>query len=348
MPRPYSQSRLRAPLNEILGTGANVRLLRVLSLAGTSLSAGELAHRAGLGRTGVYPALSALETTGIIEYLGVGTQRQVRFRHDHPLGRAIDSLFRSEASRLDTLVDQLRSVFDSPSSRHVLAAWLDGTALTDRVTQEVQGNADFLTCYVVAEAKTLPGVLEEVRARLPKVEQRFEVNIDTVGMTRSEIGFRLTPEAFRDPVLLAGVPPLALLDDAEIKSARELRNRIVHDYHDDSARRLAHAIALRLQQDPSRGRVARAHVQKRMRVASKQEQLELKEWLRLLSLPPAMLQRFLVDPSPRATRLRQSLPALGLLTPREREAVLHARTEEEVKGIVAQGTKRRKDDARRA
>jgi len=91
--------------------------------------------------------------------------------------------------------------------------------------------------------------------------------------------------------------------------------------------------------------IARKHVEKRMRAASKQKQLELKEWLRLLSLPPAMLQRFLVDPSPRATRLRQSLPALGLLTPREREAVLRARTEAEVKAIVAQGTKKPKHDA---
>ena len=319
-----------------------MRLLRVLSLAGTSLTAGELAQQAGLGRTSVYPALSALETTGIIEYVGIGTQRQLRFRHDHPLAGAIEGLFRSEAGRLDALVDQLRSVFSSLSSRQVLSAWLDGTVLTDRVIEEVQVNADFVTCYLVAEPKILPDVLEDVRSRLPKVEQRFEVNIDTVGMTRSEMGFRLTPAAFRDPVLLAGVPPLALLDDAEMKSARELRNRVVHDYHDDSARRLSHAIALRLQQDPSRMDVARKHVQKRMRVASKHEQLELKEWLRLLSLPPAMLQRFLVDPGPRATRLRQSLPALGLLTPREREAVLRARTETEVKKIVAHDTKRRK------
>lgn len=345
MPRPYPQSRLRAPLNDILGTEANVRLLRVLSLAGTSLAAGELANRAGLGRTSVYPALAALETTGIIEYLGAETQRQVRFRPKHPMGGAIASLFRTEAGRVDALVDQLRSVFGSLSSRGVLSAWLDGTGLTDRITQESQSNTDFITCYLVADPKTLPDVLEHVRLRLPKVEQRFEVNIDTVGMTRSEIGFRLTPAQFRDPVLLAGVPPRALLDDVEIKSARELRNRVVHEYHDDSARRLALAIALKLRRDPARGRVARAQLQKRIRLASKQEQLELKEWLRLLSLPPAMLQRFLVDPSPRATRLRQSLPALGLLTPREREAVLNARTEEEVKAIVAQGAKRSKRDA---
>jgi signal transduction histidine kinase len=329
----------------MLGTEANVRLLRVLTLSGTSLTAGELALRAGLGRTGVYPALAALEATGIIEYVGVGAQRQVRFRDEHPLSGAIASLFRAEADRLDALVDELRSVFGSLPSRQVLSAWLAGTPLTDRVTPEPQLNEDFLTCYLVAEAKALPDVIKDVQSQVPKLERRFDVNIDVVGMTRSEIATRLSPAAFRDPVLLGGMPPVALVESAETKSARQLRKRISHEYHDDSALRLAQAIAFRLQRDPSRRDVARAHIQKRIRLASKQEQQELKEWLRLLSLPPSMLQRFLVDPSPRATRLRQSLPALGLLTSREREAVLKARSEEEVEEIVAHRVTRKKRDA---
>ena len=345
MPRPSHQSRLRAPLNEILGTEATVRLLRVLTLAGTSLTAGEVASRAGLGRTGVYPALAALERTGIIEYVGVGAQRQVRFRDEHPLAGPIASLFRAEADRLDALVGQLRSVFRSLPSRPVSSAWLDGTALTDRVTPEPRRNEDFLTCYLVADANALPDVMKDVQSQLSKVERRFDVTIEIVGMTRSEIATRLSPAAFRDPVLLGGVPPVALLDDAETKSARQLRNRIVHEHHDDSARRLAQAIALRLQRDPSRRKVALAHIRKRVRLASKQEQLELNEWLRLLELPSSMLQRFLVDPSPRATRLRQSLPALGLLTPGERAAVLKARSDDEVKEIVVHGVRRSKRDA---
>ncbi|HKW47092.1 MAG TPA: helix-turn-helix domain-containing protein, partial [Gemmatimonadaceae bacterium] len=207
MPRPSRQSRLRAPLNEMLGTEANVRLLRVLTLAGTPLAAGEIALRAGLGRTGVYPALAALEATGVIEYVGAGAQRQVRFREEHPLSGAIESLFRAEADRLDALVEQLRSVFRSLPSRHVLSAWLDGTALTDRAMPDSRPNEDFLTCYLVAEAKPLSDVIKEVQSQLPKVERRFDLNLDVVGMTRSEITARLSPAAFRDPVLLAGVPP---------------------------------------------------------------------------------------------------------------------------------------------
>jgi hypothetical protein len=305
-----------------------------LSLARTPLTASEVAQRAGLGRTSVYPALSSLERTGIIENVGVGSRRLVGFRDSHPLATAIRALFHSESDRVGALVGELRSILHSPSLAQVLSAWLDGAALANRSAGEGQ-EADFLTCYVVADPKALHSVMEDVRARLPMIEQRFEVSMDVVGMTRSEVGLRLSSAALENAVLLAGVPPAALVQAPDAKSARHRRNKAVHGTHDASARRLAHAIALRLKQDPSLAGDARARVQQRMRMASKQEQLELKEWDRLLSLPPAMLRRFLVDPGPRATRLRQSLPALGVLTPRERDAVLRAGTDKEVAAILS-------------
>ena len=345
MPRPNSQSRVSAPLNAILGTEANVRLLRVLSLAQTALSAAEVAHRAGLGRTSVYPALASLERTGIIEHVGVGTGRPVRFRDSHPLAKAIEALFRSESGRIDALVDELRSTVDSAASRRALSAWLDGTALGDRSIQEGQQDAAFLTCYVVADPKALHGVLEDVRSRLPAIERRFEVSIDVVGMTRSEIELRLPTAALENAVLLAGVPPTALVQAPDPGSTRDLRNRAAHGYHDASARRLAHAIALRLKQDPSLAGDARARVRRRMRVASKQEQLELKEWDRLLSLPPSMWRGLILDYGPRATRLRQSLPAVGILTAHEREAVLRADSDKEVVAILSRRRTRGTSDA---
>ena len=311
-----------------------MRLLRVLSLAGTSLPAGELALRAGLGRTGVYPALAALEATGIIEYAGTGTQRQLRFREQHPLAGAIEALFRPEAGRIDSLTDELRALFGSLKAKAVSSAWLDGTALTEAVPKQPHPKAGFLTCYLVGNPATLPEAVEEARSRLPKIERRFEVNIDIEALAPSEIAIRLDPASFRNPVLLAGVPPLALLEKSATKSARALRNRIVHSHHDDSGRRLARAIALGLKRDPSRRLRATEYIRKRMRTASKQEQHELAEWLRILSQTPLMIQRFLEDPGPRATRLRQSLPAIGLLSPRERDAVLKARSDDELEAIV--------------
>jgi hypothetical protein len=51
-------------------------------------------------------------------------------------------------------------------------------------------------------------------------------------------------------------------------------------------------------------------------------------------MPPARLRAFFVEDSERATRLRQSLPALNLLSAAERQAVLRSRTDEEVIAAV--------------
>src|SRR5262245_27947252 len=96
-PPKHRHSPFLQPLDEILGTQANVRLLRVLALRRTPLTAGELAKRALLGRTSIYPALRQLERAGIVEFVGAGSQRLVQLRDRHPLSRILRDLFRSEA-----------------------------------------------------------------------------------------------------------------------------------------------------------------------------------------------------------------------------------------------------------
>jgi len=82
---------------------------------------------------------------------------------------------------------------------------------------------------------------------------------------------------------------------------------------------------LKLGADPGLAAIAADRVQRRAEAASAGERQELTEWARLLStLSTAQLRRFLVEDSERATRLRQSLPALQLLSPTEREAVLQS------------------------
>jgi DNA-binding transcriptional ArsR family regulator len=88
-PPQNRQSRLLQPLDEILGTQANVRLLRVLALRHHSLTAGELARSAVLGRTSIYPVLRQLERAGIVEFVGAGAQRLVQLRDQYPLSRIL-------------------------------------------------------------------------------------------------------------------------------------------------------------------------------------------------------------------------------------------------------------------
>lgn len=327
MPRPRWQSPLHTPLNEMLGTEANVRLLRVLTLADTLLVAGELARRAQLGRTGVYPALAALERTGIIEFVGAGSTRQVKLREAHPLASPIAELFLAETQRVESLVTGLRKMF-AKVDKALTSAWLRENYETKH------GDPDMMTCYIVADTRSLPGIVDRVEDHLSEIEHTFQVHIEVVSLSRSEVSSRVPAESLDDVLLLAGVPPKALVEP--VGPARAIRNLRAHGDHDAGALLLARAIAAKVKRDPGIVRRIREKILARMEKASEQERRELKEWLRIVStMPPARLQRFLVDGSERAIRLRQSLPALGIVTAVEREMILSAQSEDEVLAAIA-------------
>jgi hypothetical protein len=61
-----------------------------------------------------------------------------------------------------------------------------------------------------------------------------------------------------------------------------------------------------------------------------------------MTMSPSRLQRFLTEPSERATRLRQTLPLLDVLSPAERDAVLASTSDDEVRAIVSGKAGRRR------
>lgn len=322
MPRPKEQSELHAPLNEVLGTEATVRLLRVLALATMPLGAGELSRRAQLGRTGVYPALARLESVGIIEFVGAGPTRQVRLRSAHPLAPPLVALFQAEAQRVELLVTELRGIFAS-FARPVTSAWLRESQ--NRTT--TPGGPDAMTCYIVSDPRSLHHLVDLVEDQLSGIERTFQVHIEVVPLSRSEVSSRIRAELLDDVILLAGVPPKGLL---EHETKPSFRHQTTHGIRDVRARLLADAVAAKLRRDPSLVERIRANLDARMHKASPQERRELKEWLRIISaMSPSKFRRFLVDDSERAVRLRQSIPAFGLLTSAEREAILAGEAEHE-------------------
>lgn len=326
-PPKHRQSQLLYPLNGIVGTEANVRLLRVLALQGGPFTAGELARRAMLGRTSVYPALRELEHVGMVEHIGTGPQRLVQLRSRHPLSRVIAELFRTEASRLDVLMIALRRLL-STLPHHPMSAWLDERPYDSR-------NSDTLALYVVAGPEALETVTDYLNTHLAEVERKHDVHIAVHGLTRSELPQVLDTLGAADngSHLVAGIPPSALLEQSQ--SVARPSSLASHDEHDARSRKLALAIAAKLKADP--GLMARAadRVKRRAKEAGAAERRELAEWTRILStMSPARLQRFLVEDSERAVRLRQSLPALNLLTPSQRQAVLRSQTDAEVLAAV--------------
>jgi sugar-specific transcriptional regulator TrmB len=321
--RARPQSALRAPLNEILGTEANVRLLRVLARAGTPLAAGELARRAELGRTAIYPALKSLELAGIIEFVGAGAQRQIAIRTPHPLARPVVELFRKEHRRLDDTLAALAEVASALRPRPV-GVWVEG--LSDPLN-------DIISCWILGDPTTLTRLTDAFSQQLGAIEREYDVHIEVHGTTRSELAARVPPEKgsiLDEVVVLAGVVPRNVKDADEPRSSK-------HEEHDVRGRRLGIALAAKIKRDPGLVRAARAKIAERSKHATPGEQRELREWERILAMSPARLQRFLTDPSERATRLRQTLPALAILTSAERTAVLKAGSDDEAMQAVASG-----------
>jgi hypothetical protein len=136
-------------------------------------------------------------------------------------------------------------------------------------------------------------------------------------------------------VLIAGVPPVALTTRS--RSPASASTFVSHDVHDARSRRLALAIAAKIKRDPGLIAIAEDHVKRRARAASPRERRELTEWIRILStMSAARLQRFLAEDSERAVRLRQTLPALNLLSPAEREGVLRSESDADAVAVVTQ------------
>jgi len=226
---------------------------------------------------------------------------------------------------LTALREAARTLKPAPTS-----VWVEGPVLS-----RVDRSDDPLICCVLSNPAVLAELTDRLSERMIPIERDADVTIEVRGMTRSDLLARSKAEtaSLRDAILLAGIPPESFRPDAVRSRARVIRS---HEDHDVRARRLALAIALKLKRDPDLLHAAREQLRTRRRAASPSEQRELLEWTRILAtMPPSRLQRFLAEPSERATRLRQTLPLLDILSPAERTAVLASTSDTEVRDIIA-------------
>ena len=103
------------PLDAILGTVGNVRILRMLSLDETPVAPMTIAFRCALGRAGIWKALRRLERSGILERASGRQPGFPRYRlaASHPLTRVLRDLFERERlggrSAAATALEELRA-----------------------------------------------------------------------------------------------------------------------------------------------------------------------------------------------------------------------------------------------
>lgn len=181
MTRPTAQSALRYPLTIILGTEANIRLLRELSRHGGMLSSPSLSDRSGLARASVWSALATLEGIGIVSSEGTGKARLYRFNKSHPLATPLGVLFEQEALRYS----KIRAVITdtvSAARRPIVAAWIYGSA----ARSEDRPDSD-LDIAVVSSSETLEAALREIREALVPYGDEFGFSPSVVGLAPEDV-----------------------------------------------------------------------------------------------------------------------------------------------------------------
>lgn len=316
-PTAIQPSLLNQPFNQLLGTRASVRIFRVLSQARAPLARAEVARRAQLNDAGVRRTLDTLVDSGIVESVATGTQA-VRLKRDHPLARPLISLFDAERSYLDSIRSALgaaaMAVVPAPMS-----AWVDGVESYGR--KEGHG----LVLNVVVGSRESDAASSQLLTGIHRYMAEFDVKVTPRVLTKADIAAGLGPTGESDDLVVVVAPhPADLLRRDTVASADW-----THADHDRHQLRIARVVADRLANDPDLLHRTVAYLRRRLTPDLPATDPGV-EWLSYLEhQSTARIREMLIDEGETATRLRQSLPFLEVLSELERIELLKQVTNDE-------------------
>ncbi len=319
--RPTSrpQSALRYPLNHILGTEANVRVLRVIFTSDIPIGVAELARVTELQATGVARVCNRLEDLGVIQAVGRGDRnRQYRKSPRFPL-HTLSQLFVQEHEVANQTHQEIRNAVGNAMGT-VRAAWIEGPVAEGKDRPE-----DPVIVGVLAEPKDVEAARDAVWQHLMHVQSNRDITIDLRVQTEADLrtSDKERIEILENALSLVGSPPAAFTrKPAKPEGTTSKTAARSHRDLDARSRDVAQMVADLIRRDPSVVEDARRDLERAIPTASPRERLELEEWQGILStMSIPRLRRFLVDDSQRATRLRQSLPFLKALRDKDRTAL---------------------------
>jgi len=290
---------LQYPLDAILGSEAQVRLIRVLlHEVDSPLSVADAARLAGLTPAGARKALERLEQAGFTERIGSGRAQKYGIRPNAPASGSLSLVFEEEQRRYDDFMGGLKTAI---SLNEVSVAWVE--PLPHAATEPVQ-------VVVVADTDAVTWLQGELRARLVGLEKQFNLIIEIAVLTRAD-----SAEASSGATFLWGSLPSA---------DRGMRRPVqTHDEATQRSLRMARGIVELVRTDPSLVKRAEQHLNRLLHEGQGSADGDLAEWRQLLeSYSPERISDLLVSTSSRAERLRQSSPFFAVLTAEERDRLL--------------------------
>ena len=315
-----SQGMLLAPLNQVLGTETNVRIIRELDRIKVPIGTADLARFIQMDKAGVWRAVNALEELGVIEAIGVGGRRALRLRKDYPLTGHLTGLFRAERTRFEkilaALADVARTLRPSPKS-----VWIEGPVAARR-----DQPGDPILIALLADSSDVGKLVDIFSRKITPIQKQFDVTIEVRGLTIPDLRVmdKSAINLLSDVLLVWGSPPAAFTADSASRRDLLSPNIRLHKDREAQSLSLAKALSAKLRRDPTLIRRALEHVRDRLASASPREGKELHEWRRILqTYSTPRLRQLLTDNSERALRLRQSSPFMAVLSDSERIELIH-------------------------
>lgn len=302
-PITSEQDPIKYPLNELIGTRANVRLLRVMAneVEGP-LTAVDVAKRAGLTVPGAQKALGKLLRSGFVLRVGGGRKHQYEIQRSDRLMKTTIDLFQAEKRRYEQLLVAIKNEIGKlvPPPQ---AVWIQAAA------KEID---DPLILGFLHETLHLSKCENQFRAGLHPVEEDYDLTIEVEGYTKADI-----PDLDLDGInVLYGV----MLQTTNSPMQRQIKKALTHREKDLQLKALSQKLADVLEKDASLMRRAKDHIDFLLKESQGTAAKDLMEWRSILdSYSIRRLVHFLTSTSERANRLRQSNPFFAVLNAAERE-----------------------------
>lgn len=217
--RPTASSALYHPLDQILGSPALVRVLRVLAGHGASLGVSDIARRTRLALPSTRAALRRLLESELVTGVGAGRSMVCALRFEHPLAGALTKLFAAEREQADSIIDAIR-VAAADLRPRPLAVWLYGSVARGEDTP----TSDVDIAMVSAQpdpAAQADALRETIANALPARAHRVSViafapaDVRRLAAERAEIW----TELLRDAAVLVGDDPSGVLEHVSAEKA---------------------------------------------------------------------------------------------------------------------------------
>lgn len=210
--RPTPSSGLYHPLDQILGSPALVRVLRVLAGHGSSLGVSDIARRTRLALPSTRAALRRLLEMELVTGVGAGRSMACALRSAHPLAAAVTALFAAERQQADTLLEAIR-VAAAELRPPPLAVWLYGSVA--RGDDTPMSDVDIALASALPEPSAQADTLRDaIATALPTRGHRVSVIAFAPADVRrlAADGAEIWTELVRDAAVLAGDDPIGVLE----------------------------------------------------------------------------------------------------------------------------------------